>query len=209
MINERILKALGTSALESDSKGGIYLHKSFVENLDKFLASVEHLQGSLEAKTKEVDSLNTLIEEMKKNHTEALTAKDAEMAAKIKEIMQAQTVKDEAKANDEENRKKEMEQMEKDHAEALAAKDAEIAQLKNELAQKDTVIAEKDSEIEELSLAAQNAPTPKTTPKNNATAVTRDEELKAVAIVKPGMSTKEKQEAMAARMEFLEKNRYR
>ena len=197
MVNkERLGNAFGTLAPECDSKGGIYLVASMVEHLDEFLASMEHLQDSLEAKGKEIENLNGMIATLKADNEKALNDAQAQAEAAANDVeAKHQEALDAAAAEVEE----------KDNQ--LAAKDEEIKKLQEAMAEKDNIIAAKDAEINELSQTAQQAPTPQNAPQNNATGTHTEETFKVESVCKPGMTTKEKQAALKERMELLKKMR--
>ena len=199
---------MGVEALVADANGGIYMVASMAESLDQTLASLEHLQTTLDAKMKEIEELNGMIASLKKENADALAAKDAEIA-NAKEAAQVEA--DDALKAENETLKNDLDASKKENEDLkaqLAAKDEEITALKKDLAEKDQIIADKDAEINELSQTAQEAPAPAKAPESNNTGAKKEEGFKVESIVKEGMTLSEREKAYNERMEMLRKARF-
>ena len=109
---------LGVEALVSDRQNGLYLNEELAGTLESHLAGAEQTEENLNAKMQEISLLNSRIEQMKKEHAEALE--------KIQSEHKEETERLNAFHKEETDRlSAELEAARTD----LAAKDEEIAEL--------------------------------------------------------------------------------
>lgn len=114
----KIQSALGVEALVSDRQNGLYLNEELAGTLESHLAGAEQTEENLNAKMQEISLLNSRIEQMKKEHAEALE--------KIQSEHKEETERLNAFHKEETDRlSAELEAARTD----LAAKDEEIAEL--------------------------------------------------------------------------------
>lgn len=188
----KIREAVNTPALQSDKKDALYLTADMCEALEKKLAEAEQSEDTLGAKIKEIETLNSMIETLKAEHSAALdTAKaehdiamdnlKAEHADELKKLADAHATA--------------LQEVETKNADA----EAQVADLNKQLAQAKVDLEAKETELNELSHAVSAAPKPAEAPADNNTGVAEKTDFNRVC--RPGMTAAERRAALAAQME--------
>ena len=67
-----IQSAAKVNSLVVEENGGFYMHESMADNIEEFVMKAKQTESTLAAKLTEVEQLNATIEQMKKDHAEAL-----------------------------------------------------------------------------------------------------------------------------------------
>lgn len=180
----KIMAACGAHALISDKEDAVYLHRDLCEALEGHLAASENVENALSAKTAEVVALTEKINAMEAAHAKAIEKLNQEHTATL------DTLKSEHETALKEAADKaaaEMEQMKSEHASA-------VAELNDKLAEAAATIEAKEAEIVEL--AGKPATQDKgEAPANNASAAAT-KVRESITAVKPGMTAKERREAL-------------
>lgn len=114
----KIMAALGLNALVSDKDNGLYFTESMADILTEFVGKAENTESTLNAKLQEIAQLNANIEQLKKDHAQALETLTSAHATEL--------------ANLSATHKKEVDELNGQLETAngqIAAKDAEIKEL--------------------------------------------------------------------------------
>lgn len=180
-----IQSAAQVNSLVVEENGGFYMVESMADNVEAFVMKAKQTESTLAAKFTEVDQLNATIEQMKKDHAEALANLKAEHEKEVSLLKDAH--------------QKEVSSLTETHKKENEEKDAKLAE-----AQKS--IEDKDAEIKELSETAQLAPTPQNPPKENNTGQ-ENNQFHVQSVCGENMSWAEKAEARRKRDAEISKAR--
>lgn len=187
-----IQNALGEPELCSDSKNALYLNEAQCDVLNANLENLSQRSDALDTKMAEIVALNARIAEMEKNHAEALEAIKAEHAQAVENLNTEKVA--------------EMDALKAEHTREMEAKDAAmtekenelnatIAELQGKLTEATASVEAKEAEIKELENAGTEQPVVEAPADNNLEAETKADGR----ICKPGMTAKERREALAAK----------
>ena len=197
-----IMAAVQAPALESDKEDAVYLTKEFCENLEGRLAAAEEMEKAFAESTAELDALTEKLSTIETAHAEAIEKMTAEhadaiekMACEHAEAMENLKAEHEAVVTElTANAAANAESMKKEH-------EAIVADLNAKLEAATSAIAEKEAEIVEL--AEQPAANAKgEAPVDNASTVAT-KVRESITAVKPGMTAKERREALKRTEERL------
>lgn len=141
-----IQSAAQVNSLVVEENGGFYMVETMADNVEAFVMKAKQTESTLAAKLTEVEQLNATIEQMKKDHAEALTNLKSEHEKEISSLKDAH---------------------EKEISSLKETQKKESENLSSKLAEAEKSIEQKDEEIKELSETAQQAPTPQDPPKDN------------------------------------------
>ncbi|MGN0311118.1 MAG: hypothetical protein ACI4C3_11145 [Bacteroides sp.] len=125
------------------------------------------------------------------------------LAAKMEEISKLSASIDQLKSEHQEA----VDKLNAEHQEAVNAKDVEIASLKSQVDKAAEDLREKNQEIEQLADEPVQAPTPKQSPETDG-ADAGKKQTEDWRVCKPGMTAKERREALAKRNEELRRQIY-
>lgn len=180
----KIMAACGAQALISDKEDAVYLHKDLCNALEDHLTATENVENALSAKTAEVVALTEKLNTMEKAHAEAIEKLNTEHAAAIDTLNAEHADALKAANNKAEG---DIEGLKAEHEKA-------VNELNDKLAAAEKTIADKEAEIVELA-EKPAAPEKGDAPADNATG-TSSKVRESLTAVKPGMTAKERREAL-------------
>lgn len=185
-----IMSALGLNALAVDKEGGYYMNEALCDVMESFVAQANQSKLTMDAKMKEVAQLNERIEELKREHEQAINGLN-------------------------EAHGQEIEKLNGEHAQAMEAvtaeKDGEIAELNGKVNEANAAIealnaqvANKEAEISELSESVV-APAMPQAPAGDGVNAAEANAFENKAVVSKEMTNEQKKEALRKRKEELAK----
>lgn len=176
----KIMAALGANALESDKENALYLNEEQCDALENHLGECENKGNALDAKMTEIASLNSMIEQLKKDNQANIDALEADHAATV-EKLNAEHAEAVNALNDEHNK-------------AIETLNEQVKELSDKLAAANADIEAKNAEIETLSNQPVEEPKPAEAPADNGIGAAKED---FNLVCKPGMTAKERREALA------------
>lgn len=193
----KIREAVNNPALQSDKNDALFLTADMCEALEQTLAEAEQKGDTLDAKIKEIETLNGMIETMKADHAAALDAAKAEHdtamdALKTEHAAELKTLADTHAAA--------LQEVETKKAEV----ETQVADLNEQLTQAKADLEAKETELNELSQTVPAAPKPAEAPADDNTGVAEKKDFNRVC--RPGMTAAERRAALEAQMEAIRRN---
>lgn len=184
-----IQNALGQAELGSDAKNALYLNEAQCDALEAHLVTCGQRSDALDAKMNEIEALNARIAEMEKAHAEALEALKVENQKALEDFTAEKNA--------------EMEVLKGEHQQALEAKDAEmaekqasfdatVAEMQGKIDEANSALEAKEAEIKEMENAGTQQPQAEAPADNSLEAETKTDSR----VCKPGMTAKERREAL-------------
>lgn len=186
-----IQNALGLAELASDSNNALYLNEAQCDMLESHLEICGQRSDALDAKMDEIAALNARIAEMEKNHAEALDALKAEHGKAFEDFTAEKAGEVDALKNE---HLKAMEAKDAEMAEKESGFNAQIADLQAQIEASKSAMEAKEAEIRELESAGTQQPQAEAPADNSLEATTKVDGR----VCKPGMSAKERREALAS-----------
>lgn len=193
----KIREAVNNPALQGDKNDALFLTADMCESLEQTLNEYQQKSDTLDAKIKEIETLNGMIETLKAEHASALETLKNENNEAI-ETLKAQHADEIQKLNDA-------------HAKALQEAETKKTELESQvieaneqLAQAKADLTAKEKEIDELSQTAAVEPKPAEAPNGDGTTVAEKKDFNRVC--HPGMTAAERRAALDAQMETIRRN---
>ena len=84
-----IQSAAKVNSLVVEENGGFYMVETMADNVEEFVMKAKQMESTLAAKLTEVEQLNATIEQMKKDHAEALANLKAEHEKEVSSLKDA------------------------------------------------------------------------------------------------------------------------
>lgn len=184
-----IQNALGLAELASDSKNALYLNEAQCDMLESHLEVCGQRSDALDAKMDEIAALNARIAEIENEHTCALESLKAEHAKAFEDFTAEKSSEVELLKSE---HLKQMEAKDAEMAEKANGFNAQIADLQAKLEASNSALAAKEAEIKELENAGTQQPQTEAPADNSLEAETKVDGR----VCKPGMSPKERREAL-------------